>query len=339
MRVAYLIGNGFDLSLGLKTSPHDFLADFVKQNRLSDAPPAAFKLAKTIMSDGIDNWADFEKKLGEYSVGFNEANYNEYLDGCDKLTKHLHGWLKTQDDNVDESVLTNSAKGCLESLKDFRTILQPEECDVVEKIRTNHNTESWQYDIVSFNYTSALERVMEAATQKTKEFGSLDQYGRKHIYGTCVNVHENLNGVIVCGVDNPNQIKNEHFRKNDVVLNNIVKESIQRQLASKSDRVGMHLIENATIMCIFGMSMGISDQRWWKAIANRLKADQEAILIIYSYSFSSANPHTPYDRYRILEAEKSKFFDGAGLDQESREILKDRIFILKSSSILPISAR
>lgn len=54
-----LVGNGFDLSAGLKTSTTRFM-DFFSKNHASDEGPVG-RLAGCIEKEGAREWADFEK--------------------------------------------------------------------------------------------------------------------------------------------------------------------------------------------------------------------------------------------------------------------------------------
>ena len=63
----YLIGNGFDLNLGLKSSYNDFYGFYKIQE--SDSYPV--KNFKDNISNNIDKWSDLELALGEYTKEIN----------------------------------------------------------------------------------------------------------------------------------------------------------------------------------------------------------------------------------------------------------------------------
>lgn len=62
MNIVYLIGNGFDLNLGMKAAYSDFYAHLLK---LKDVAPHIKKLREEIDSN-LENWSDFELGLGKY---------------------------------------------------------------------------------------------------------------------------------------------------------------------------------------------------------------------------------------------------------------------------------
>lgn len=93
----FIIGNGFDLDLGLKTSYHDFY--------VSDDWP--FNKPNTLMGAflnherSVNNWMDLEYKIGEYAVRsychdlkqvgrpYRQEDYNDFCKLIKSLEKHL----------------------------------------------------------------------------------------------------------------------------------------------------------------------------------------------------------------------------------------------------------
>lgn len=65
LNLTVFIGNGFDLSAGMKTGTAAFMDFFANKHESNEGPVG--RLAKKILEDGPQNWADFEKKLGEYA--------------------------------------------------------------------------------------------------------------------------------------------------------------------------------------------------------------------------------------------------------------------------------
>jgi hypothetical protein len=56
----------------------------------------AEKLAHEISREGIESWADFEMKLGEYSLKFADRSFgrkDDYLSAYEAFISHLHNEL------------------------------------------------------------------------------------------------------------------------------------------------------------------------------------------------------------------------------------------------------
>ncbi len=79
-----IIGNGFDLSLGLKTSYKDFIVSDYFNSLLEKHNTLAIYLYK---KQEINNWVDIEKELTEYSKKlydclkdyFKDCNFEEII--------------------------------------------------------------------------------------------------------------------------------------------------------------------------------------------------------------------------------------------------------------------
>ena len=63
MNIVWMLGNGFDLNLGLKTSYKDFYEYYLNV----ESNDAIVKQFKQDLSENLDTWADLEFVLGKYS--------------------------------------------------------------------------------------------------------------------------------------------------------------------------------------------------------------------------------------------------------------------------------
>ena len=98
MRIVYIIGNGFDLSLGLKTKYSDFY-NYLNQNYES-CSPSLRGLLKDVGAD-CELWSNMESALGLYTEKlktdqelkdlYEELNtrFNKYLLREEELIKHI----------------------------------------------------------------------------------------------------------------------------------------------------------------------------------------------------------------------------------------------------------
>ena len=63
MNFVYLIGNGFDINLGMETS-YDKFYEFYEQQKCTSSVVEKFK---SEISDDLQKWADLEVSLGSYT--------------------------------------------------------------------------------------------------------------------------------------------------------------------------------------------------------------------------------------------------------------------------------
>lgn len=99
MNITYLIGNGFDVNIGLKSSYADFYKSYV--NNHPDNEPDVVTRFKNKINDCIKNesqkediqkfdWRDLEVALGQFTNQMNEKEAEIlYLDINDSLKSYL----------------------------------------------------------------------------------------------------------------------------------------------------------------------------------------------------------------------------------------------------------
>ncbi len=86
-----IIGNGFDLSFGLKTSYNDF----VESNEFNDLLLIKNQLALYLKSQkDLNNWIDVENELANYS-NLHLEKANDFLNDFNKLSFQLKKYLET----------------------------------------------------------------------------------------------------------------------------------------------------------------------------------------------------------------------------------------------------
>jgi len=84
---------------------------------------------------------------------------------------------------------------------------------------------------------------------------------------------------MVLGVNDSQQIKNESFRTNKNILEYLLKGESYRALRHGKDVIFRNQISKANLICIFGSSLGDSDNNWWELIGQQLMGD--CYLIIF----------------------------------------------------------
>ena len=338
MRTAYLVGNGFDLSVRLDTSPGSFLQAFVDENVVGEATSdstSAVAFAKDIQSDGVETWADFETKIGEYSSRFSADQAGEYVARVAALRSFLGQWLQKQQSRADEAFIKGNAAGCIRSMTDYRSGLRPLKGAKLRQLRGKHKSENWYQDIVCFNYTDVLERMRAAAGGENTNIGNLES-GTCSAIGKFVYAHDSLKDKIVCGVNDTSQIANEAFRDIRLVTDNLVKGDMEANvIANDLDAQARRIIDDANVVAVFGMSFGKSDRRWWEQVGKKLIEDKSSILVLFDYEMIAAEQGTEQIAlYRRNQAAMSTFTSAAGIEMTSD--VEDRIVVAPSNLLFPI---
>ena len=98
MNNTYIMGNGFDLNLGLKTRYEDFYRWYVNKPKVGE--PDVVGKFKRVINDYIKgvvteaNWSNLETVLGQYTIKVPKNQFHTfYFDVVDSLKDYLMGDL------------------------------------------------------------------------------------------------------------------------------------------------------------------------------------------------------------------------------------------------------
>ena len=288
MNVVYLIGNGFDLRLGLPTSYPEFWKHYEKQppEYESNNAQIAESIAKYkhIISKKLEeednDWKDLEMALGKLSVEFKDdvaGLRSFYFDLLMSLDKYLLMYDKIEPTPREANKL-------------YDDIAHPHQYLNSDERGMLRSRISWDWDVfcVTFNYTSTLECLWNASSSAKDPYSSgilrtFHFYGVKHIHGQLGNQS------LLLGVDNVDQIANLSFRENESVTDLMVKPQGNKELGTLDYGDCKALISKADLICIFGLSLGPTDQMWWNLVKERFLADPK-VSILYFYHNPSLAP-------------------------------------------------
>lgn len=314
MQILYIIGNGFDLNLDLKTSYNDFYQHY--KNVTSDNINVQ-KLKENI-SKTYDSWSDLELALGSYTQHLDKIK--EFDDILYDIGSELSNYLR-----IEEQKLENYE---IDQLKFFNYLCFPENSFLLAdkenllEFKKKWISHQWNLNIYTLNYTTVIEKIF-GNKQKNVLLGNHTSIGAikleeiKHIHGY-------LDNEMVIGVNDKSQIKNESFHNNRDILESIVKSDCNRANRNNVDRQFTNKINSANLICIFGSSIGDTDNKWWELIGERLKSDCHLII------FSKGAEIPPRIRHMQARAERTfrdYFLSKTKLSEKEMETVEEKIFI------------
>ena len=340
MNVLYLIGNGFDLRLGLPTHYKDFLKYYKGQSpelgadrRQQEETIKKYKerfFAEMAEREerGEEQWKDLEIALGEFTTAFGddvEAFRSFYYDLNNSLEVYLSQFKDINP--LDEEVETL-----------YKDLVYPYQY-LNEKTRgylhsqTIRSGDFWDISAITFNYTSSFEQLCDSIL-KNDTFNYPEEHnGQPILYRGIKHVHGKLDdGGILLGVDHDEQIANELFRQNEDIRDLLIKPQSNEERGELVDEECLQLIENADLICLFGLSLGPTDQMWWTAIKKRFLDNPEVILLYFHYD-PAADSVLKFDRRKERQA-RQHLIDAFGLEGNQKEY-DDRIFVAINSDMFP----
>lgn len=314
MNVVFLIGNGFDLNLGLKTSFHDFYEYY-----LSQAPSDEESINNLRKSIGLDfeTWSDLEIQLGKYTSEL------QSLEDFDKaffdIVRHLSNYLQTVQDeidfsNFDSTVLFNDL------INPERVLVKSEQNDLKDFAGKWPN-QHINIQLLTFNYTQTIERIVGDKITGL-EIGNKD--GRKVYLRGIEHIHQHLGQSLVLGVNDEDQIENQELRQSQEVIESIVKPVQNQEQGHTRDNYCMQTISSANLIFIFGSSIGETDKVWWEKVGKRLVSDCR--LVIFTRGSRENEEHVTFS-FRKKRSLVDRFLSMTDLIEEQKEKVKEKIHV------------
>ena len=353
-----LVGNGFDIQVlnflnkNIKTSYYDFY-NFLVWQKIDDSN-ILFNQMKSMknkyekdpeINHNLQNWSDFES--GIISI-FNDrwVRYSDLEDSLEELRSYFSIFLNevvTPEVNnnlgkhaQENSLANNTFQKFLGDLSDDDIV----KCEFSKK--TDHyNLYNWQ--IFNFNFTSLLDNYMYLdrkqfnpvphLTVDTNYYfypnprsvdggrGNGGTIWSSYIISNVVHPHgyQNIPKSMLFGVNSQEQIYSAGSRR----LNSFIK-----PYWAQNDLKYSHLFEDTDLYIIFGMSLGITDQWWWRKIVDSLETS-ESELILYNYCHSASEV--------LQETVKEHFMKASGwVGEDTRKSrIMDKIYVVNFDNNTP----
>ena len=229
MNITFLIGNGFDVNLGLKTLYADFYDTYINsnRNRLHNDPVRLF--CRKLQSDRriyreyinnndpnkekpefIEEWKDFEMFFAKHAKGNKDDISKIIADFNNKFTEYLR---------VQDGLCDYSDKSIIESFKEFVIIpynhLERKHRHEIHTFYDSKRAEDHTYQFINFNYTNTVSELVG----KSENVYSPSELvaGRKfsNIFQNVLDIHGNINGeYIIVGIDSLEQFSDDNLKNN-----------------------------------------------------------------------------------------------------------------------------
>ena len=271
--ITFLIGNGFDLSIGMKTGYTDFI-EWYSQRDLYDIKIKYLAFAKSHLSDPMrwNTWSDFESDL----VGFASQTSSDkeriefkelYIDVLNKIAEYIRFNQRTvlQKLRLQDSAFFEKIK---ESILNWHNELTEE-----QKAGINgHNifcksSSDYKRKFINFNYSVVFDEILRSA---------LDEQDIIHIHGSI-----DSPGNLVMGVDDAILIST-CFKEEELYY--LLKNHNIDKLQERWNQTAEDFLQKSNIVCIYGMSIGRTDSAWWKKIIKWLLLDGHNLVIFWHTS-------------------------------------------------------
>lgn len=321
-----MIGNGFDVNVGLHTSYPEFLNYYLKQlpsTGIDEVGQRYIKRIKTEIKNDLLRWSDFELVYGKYmselgKMGSDVHPLDEELEIInDDIREKLSAYIANEDRH--SFFAENAKKQFLESILKPEIFLRDYEMNDINNKRNNiWNRSKNTIDFITFNYTKTIEHLLDKNHQQFSGYNINEP----------VHVHGYYDNRMILGVNDVSQINNEELKKNAYALDTLVKSRCNHVYGvGHTDKTTM-LITNAQLLCTFGLSFGDTDKIWWQQICQQFIHRNDLMVIIFWYvndfpDFSNGGPKLQ----RIINEVKDMFLSKGGIGKGDLGIFRNRVYV------------
>ena len=361
MQITFLLGNGFDIQCGLKTSYIDFYKYILKKKYSINLTKEidkelALKIDNIIYSeiykskDNIGTWADLEFQLGVFTKRLqkrlSELNQdvqkisNKFLNDFEILKEDLSEYLKSIQIQDDVKISEDFSDILFDTMNNFFDGVLSQEYDEIKRMLVQNNNSNFNYHCISFNYTNSLQKIVQNSNERRRRNTFNSTSNDQIFFSSIVNVHGVTDNFLTLGLNDETQLATDFFDTTD--LNDLIKPKSLENNREYMRRDAENLIDKSDIIVIFGMSIGATDKHWWERIANILINSKNKKLIIHYYEEKPSYLSSRKVRIR-RESKENEFLshlDNLDLTNEQIAQLREQIYIVtKSEHILKVDLK
>ena len=333
MRVLWLFGNGLDISLGLKTSYYDFyqfLLTLEVKGLISENNIIYKQLKRDFEHNKQDLWSDYELRLGNLTNQISEEDITRFTDDKIEIDLLLSDYLKSEEQklNIEKDkvyeVLTNSFSEIVNCSRRIDNDI------VIKLIESNYNS-NFYFKAISFNYTKTVSLLWSEELKELKELKNFRIKDYPNTDHSCLlenpfYLHGTLDdGEMIIGVNDTSQIINSKLKDNEELGDVLIKTNLLNNAGQLHFEEFCNIVSNSSIICLYGLSIGKTDSRYWKYLKYRM-IDTSAILIIYHYRKDFTANHIA-QKNRIIKEVKNNFYLNSNATDNEIKNIRNRIIV------------
>lgn len=319
--ILYFFGNGFDLSLNLKTRYEDFY-EYLKDNMPDNE---YIKLMLQEIGKDKELWSDMELALGKFTEKF--KSIDDYLSFHRELIRNLSIYLN----GVESKSYIKYNSMFVNSLKNPQNFLEP-----VDKVRfvenfPDYSSDSISIDIVSLNYTRTILKLLGYVTDKYDDF---IQIKRDNI-NDYLFLHGNLDTAahsldMIVGVSDELQISNNQLNSEQEVKDYLIKVSSNEAMGNNRLQHLQEMIKRANLIVFYGLSFGDTDDYIWKMIGNNIRENNQTNIIQHRY----VSEYCALSRRTYISKDYNKLSAKFNINSYEKDDFKPKFFFVYNEHLI-----
>ncbi len=306
MIVTFLIGNGLDIGLGLKTRYSDFIDAYLKKPSKTDV---IGRLKKIIRRD-IDLWGDAELAFGKlpfstFSRDSHSAVKECIADFSKSLSEYLHREEKRFRSPNDKLKIIFSRNLCsyYRALGEYAQRYEFEHLRRFRELKIN---------IINFNYTRTIDEMLVSSEAiPFTDWGTVTVRISPvlHVHGDLSTRHSRL-----FGVNDISQVEDPKLEEKTKSL--LVKPTIDRLAGCQLEGPAKRMIAESDTVVVFGMSFGATDKIWWDYLLSQMRNGSDVRLCLVPYLDCSCGASSLSEEAEWAGLERDIFYEAAGVNND-----------------------
>ena len=274
----------------------------------------------------VIDWADFESAFGKHSVDFDINKKRDYLDRFEDFVIKFNAYIESQEKRVDYAKADEIGKIMREGVTKYY-LNRKDDKDAIDKVYKSYSSER-TYNFISFNYTNTVDKCADMLRRNLKG-DSLRNVG------SVLHIHGYIEKNMIIGVDNPSQILQPEFSNDPEVIAEIVKPNQNENSRENYERDVIPVINKSHIICVYGMSIGDTDKKWWNLISKWLSQDSSHVLVIMKYD-TAYDDRFIFNFRRFDSIIRDKFLSFSDLPADIKSKIAKRIYIGMNNNVFEI---
>lgn len=321
MNVTFLIGNGFDLNLGLDTRYTDFIEEYIEEKPLDTEIIKNFKKDLKEDKEKANLWSNAELAMGQYSIKVAERYKQRaaeiYCDLHDDFCEKLAQYLQDEQQRIEIPDLKEKfIKSFSNILKGFSTEQTNQLNYLIRKGQADY------YNFIIYNYTTIIDDLI-VDNRKIGAHTHIFPNGSSATYSDTIidliHVHGTTTEAMVLGVNDITQIGAPQIfdGQPDELKNTFLKKEFNAMVEEGTFEKTQTILGKSNLIYIYGMSLGETDKIWWQQIYQLLQKNSSLRVIIHSID-TPTNLLTPRNRIAFAKKQKNQLIKYSL--EENREI-------------------
>lgn len=224
-------------------------------------------------------------------------------------------------------------------LLNFYEELSPQERQAIESVFRSDRTNDTILQFISFNYTNTLDQCASLlAKEPLNKWTAGNTVHTFQVSSSVVHVHGTIDEYPILGVNDRNQIARPDFCQVRQFSEVMIKSESIDAIGRSWHKDARKRIEDSSIVCVYGMSLGDSDKIWWQNLMHWLANNKERHLIIYCYTREKQYSRSILKRNSEIDRVKKRIVSFFEATDDFSEFVQKRVHvILNTKNVLKIS--